>query len=82
MTEDEVRKVSVICLSWWAGGLLSGQLKMLTGPGPAARRHSDTQMAHHDMQRHDWFESARRAGMGGTGRQSTTVPVLMKGGTT
>jgi hypothetical protein len=82
MTEDEVREVCDVWTSLRAGGLLSGQLAVLTGVGPATRRDPDTQMAHHDMQRHDWLEPGGRAGVGGTGRQSTPVPVLMRGGTT
>jgi hypothetical protein len=81
MTEDEVREVRVTRLRGRRRPVV-GPIEVLTGIGLATRRYPHAQMAHYDMQRHDWLESGRRAGVGGTGRQSTTVPVLMTGGTT
>jgi hypothetical protein len=52
---------------------------IVTGAGPPTRGDQNTQMAHHDVQRDDRHEPARRAGVGGTRRQSTPVPVLISG---
>ncbi|KAL5450803.1 ADP-ribosylation factor-like protein 2, variant 3 [Paraphaeosphaeria minitans] len=46
--------------------------------GTRARRHQDAQMDHHGLQRHDGHEPARRAAVGGAGREEPAVSVLIE----
>lgn len=74
MTEQEVREARLAPLHD-----IYSQASADRNAETAAGCHQDTQVAHHGMQRHDGHEPAGRAGMGGSGRKGSAVPVLRDG---